>query len=314
MNKTEIVNAWATIRKENNSITDEVLDFMKDAAIEKLQSISQPKGAEESWEEMRKALNCMEGSDWDIFCMKNNIYAAMQSFASQQCAEKDKEIAELKAAVSKQDEMIGRLTRERDNLRDTEDKRQEWLDKAKSDFGVHRNTSFDEVWAKTLSAYKENENLKAELKKSQQPEVNRLGEIVGTFPDLPPYEKDNTTQQQPEVSEDWKNKFREFCASHEGNKSGDLRVMHVEAVINWIERNQLFEPQPVQGESEGWVRVGERLPTKEDADENGKVLLYRNMNDSQKSLSKSIHDYFMVKNCDKDSFWRPLPSPPKANK
>jgi hypothetical protein len=96
MNKTEIVNAWATIRKENNSITDEVLDFMKDAAIEKLQSISQPKGAEESWEEMRKALNCMEGSDWDIFCMKNNIYAAMQSFASQQCAEKDKEIAELK--------------------------------------------------------------------------------------------------------------------------------------------------------------------------------------------------------------------------
>jgi hypothetical protein len=78
--------------------------------------------------------------------------------------------------------------------------------------------------------------------------------------------------------------------------------------------SQLFEPQPVQGESDGWVRVGERLPTEEDADENGKVLLYRDMNDSQKSLSKSIHDYFMVKNCDKDSFWRPLPSPPKANK
>jgi hypothetical protein len=236
---------------------NKVIDFFN----QYLSQSSQPKGAEEGAGSAEEVLAEVIGEVLYSELTRRSampqypttqlqlILKAMQSYASQQCAEKDKEIAELKAAVSKQDEMIGRLTRERDNLRDTEDKRQEWLDKAKSDFGVHRNTSFDEVWAKTLSAYKENENLKAELKKSQQPEVNRLGEIVGTFPDLPPYEKDNTTQQQPEVSEDWKNKFREFCASHEGNKSGDLRVMHVEAVINWIERNQLFEPQPVQGES-----------------------------------------------------------------
>jgi hypothetical protein len=235
---------------------NKVIDFFN----QYLSQSSQPKGAEEGAGSAEEVLAEVIGEVLYSELTRRSampqypttqlqlILKAMQSYASQQCAEKDKEIAELKAAVSKQDEMIGRLTRERDNLRDTEDKRQEWLDKAKSDFGVHRNTSFDEVWAKTLSAYKENENLKAELKKSQQPEVNRLGEIVGTFPDLPPYEKDNTTQQQPEVSEDWKNKFREFCASHEGNKSGDLRVMHVEAVINWIERNQLFEPQPVQGE------------------------------------------------------------------
>jgi hypothetical protein len=70
------------------------------------------------------------------------------------------------------------------------------------------------------------------------------------------FEKDKAElkkSQQPEVGEDWKNKFREFCASHEGNKSGDLRVMHVEAVINWIERNQLFEPQPVQGKSDEFL-------------------------------------------------------------
>jgi hypothetical protein len=182
---------------------NKVIDFFN----QYLSQSSQPKGAEESWEEMRKALNCMEGSDWDIFCMKNNIYAAMQSFASQQCAEKDKEIAELKKS------------------------------------------------------------------------------------------------QQPEVSED-RNPFAEL-----------LKTCSPEELLAFqgtkITRS---EPQPVQGESDGWVRVGDRLPTEEDADENGKVLLYRDMNDSQKSLSKSIHDYFMVKNCDKDSFWRPLPSPPKANK
>jgi hypothetical protein len=109
--------------------------------------------------------------------------------------------------------------------------------------------------------------------------------------------------QQPEVSED-RNPFAEL-----------LKTCSPEELLAFqgtkITRS---EPQPVQGESDGWVRVGDRLPTEEDADENGKVLLYRDMNDSQKSLSKSIHDYFMVKNCDKDSFWRPLPSPPKANK
>lgn len=36
MEAKDIVNAWARIRKNDNTIPDEVLDFMKDAAIEKL--------------------------------------------------------------------------------------------------------------------------------------------------------------------------------------------------------------------------------------------------------------------------------------
>jgi hypothetical protein len=40
MKKQDIVNAWATMRKENNSIPDDVLDFMKDSAIEKSEMLN----------------------------------------------------------------------------------------------------------------------------------------------------------------------------------------------------------------------------------------------------------------------------------
>jgi len=36
MEKTDIINAYLEIRKTNNTIPDEVLDFMKDCAIQKL--------------------------------------------------------------------------------------------------------------------------------------------------------------------------------------------------------------------------------------------------------------------------------------
>lgn len=36
MSKEDIIHAWVWIRKNNQSIPDEVLDLMKDAAIEKL--------------------------------------------------------------------------------------------------------------------------------------------------------------------------------------------------------------------------------------------------------------------------------------
>ncbi len=62
---------------------------------------------------------------------------------------------------------------------------------------------------------------------------------------------------------------------------------------------------------EEWISVEDRLPTENDADENGKVLIWREMNEGQKPLSKSIFDWFMVKNCDKSSYWKPLPKPPK---
>jgi hypothetical protein len=40
MKKQDIVNAWATMRKENNSIPDDVLDFMRDSAIEKSEMLN----------------------------------------------------------------------------------------------------------------------------------------------------------------------------------------------------------------------------------------------------------------------------------
>ena len=60
-----------------------------------------------------------------------------------------------------------------------------------------------------------------------------------------------------------------------------------------------------------WISVEDRLPTEKDADENGKVLVWREMNEGQAGLTKSILDWNMVKYCDKGSFWQPLPTPPK---
>jgi hypothetical protein len=65
---------------------------------------------------------------------------------------------------------------------------------------------------------------------------------------------------------------------------------------------------------QGWISVKERLPKLEDADENGKVLLYRKLNEDQKSLSVSIHDWSMVKHCDEFAFWMNLPPKPTTNK
>lgn len=59
-----------------------------------------------------------------------------------------------------------------------------------------------------------------------------------------------------------------------------------------------------------WISVKDRLPTIDDADENGKVLVYRTVNDSQKSISKSIYDWNFTKHLDKDAYWMPLPNPP----
>jgi hypothetical protein len=66
-------------------------------------------------------------------------------------------------------------------------------------------------------------------------------------------------------------------------------------------------------EADKWIRVSEQLPTKKDADENGKVLVWREMNPDQKAMEKSIMDWSMVKYCDKEAtHWQPLPQPPKT--
>ena len=68
----------------------------------------------------------------------------------------------------------------------------------------------------------------------------------------------------------------------------------------------------IQALGDRWVSLLDRIPTDQDGDENGKVLIYRKMNDSQMPLEKSVHDWYLVKNCDPtETFWQPLPPKPK---
>ena len=58
----------------------------------------------------------------------------------------------------------------------------------------------------------------------------------------------------------------------------------------------------------GWISVEDRLP---DIEKDGeKVLLYRVVNDSQKGLQITVYDTFLVKHCDKTSYWRQMPTSP----
>lgn len=59
----------------------------------------------------------------------------------------------------------------------------------------------------------------------------------------------------------------------------------------------------------GWIPAAVKLPTLE---ENGeKVLLYRTMNDQQRSMAVSIHDTLKVKYCQpEETWWMPIPAPP----
>ena len=87
---------------------------------------------------------------------------------SEQLQQKEKEIAELKTQLSdkqhtidvlktieaEQDAIIGRLTRENENLKDTEEKRGQWIDNAKKEAGYSHYESFDNVWKDTLQRLK----------------------------------------------------------------------------------------------------------------------------------------------------------------
>ena len=63
----------------------------------------------------------------------------------------------------------------------------------------------------------------------------------------------------------------------------------------------------------GWIPVSERLPEESDADEFGKVLVLRDVNESQINNCKSITDWNLVKHCDKETtMWQPLPKLPET--
>ena len=58
-----------------------------------------------------------------------------------------------------------------------------------------------------------------------------------------------------------------------------------------------------------WISVKDELPKKDIV--GAKVLIHRIVNDSQKLLSISIYDTLMVKHCEEETHWMPLPKPPK---
>lgn len=61
-------------------------------------------------------------------------------------------------------------------------------------------------------------------------------------------------------------------------------------------------------DSVDWINVKDKLPDiKKDGN---KVLLFREMNESQEALSICVHDTSMIKYCEKSSYWMPLPAPP----
>ena len=63
----------------------------------------------------------------------------------------------LHLTLKKQDEIIGRLTREVEELRDRQMRSDEWIRKAKIDAGYSQSDSFDDVWKDALLALKEQE-------------------------------------------------------------------------------------------------------------------------------------------------------------
>jgi hypothetical protein len=204
----QVREAYIRIRTIDHTISDDILDIMKDAAIEKLSQSSQPKGAEEVKEGVIEEL-------WNKFSIEYNemsyegFQKAMQSYASQQLSEKDKEIGSLSA-----------FQKIKGNI------------KPENMLVVEKEVR--EYWQEQC-AVKDKEI--AELKKSQQPDDNAFEQF--------------------------------YLWKRERSIRGESPI----SFTHWYRTEYLKpEPQPVQGESDGWIRVGERLPTKEDADENGKVL------------------------------------------
>lgn len=62
-----------------------------------------------------------------------------------------------------------------------------------------------------------------------------------------------------------------------------------------------------------WIKLKDKKPNSHEVGD--KVLLFRIMNDSQKSQSVTIHETYMVKFCDEnETWWQPIePSPIEEN-
>ena len=58
-----------------------------------------------------------------------------------------------------------------------------------------------------------------------------------------------------------------------------------------------------------WVALSDKMPTKEVNGE--KLLIYRIVNKNQRNMAMSIHDTYLMKNCNaNETWWMELPKPP----
>lgn len=110
----------------------------------------------------------------------------------------------------------------------------------------------------------------------------------------------------------------------------DLFKSLSDSLINgffWVETPQGFrywseiKARAIDGEFDkpfpelhGWIPVSERLPTADDADEFGNVLIYHSdTNEPEKNMSKGIIKWNMLRHSDPNTtFWQPLPKLPEV--
>ena len=95
----------------------------------------------------------------------------------------------------------------------------------------------------------------------------------------------------------------EWWIFHNGVGSG-------EPLTQWLSKFATLHAQKIADKMVEWISVKDKLPTQEDADEYGKVLIYRETNSDQMGMSKTIYDYAMVKYCDEQTYWMKLPDKP----
>lgn len=74
------------------------------------------------------------------------------------------QLSKARKIIKQQDEIIGRLTRENEQLKDSQRRRSEWLRSAKQEAGFALGESFDTVWNIALNALKNQQAQNAQAK------------------------------------------------------------------------------------------------------------------------------------------------------
>lgn len=81
---------------------------------------------------------------------------------------KNKGVKTSEEILKEQDRMIGEMTRKINYLEDSQQRRDEWLSKAKKEAGYDRMESFDNVWKEVLSKSKALESAEARIKELEE--------------------------------------------------------------------------------------------------------------------------------------------------